>query len=77
MFKFKSLYLFSYGLILSAIVGILLGLFYSLQSTLIEIFWQKATFGGLLDAIMLGGGGPSHYYFTTLFWAPPTKFGGH
>ena len=53
MFKFKSLYLFGYGLILSAIVGILLGLFYSLQSTLIDLFWQKATFGSLLDAIML------------------------
>lgn len=77
MFKFKSLYLFGYGLILSAIVGILLGLFYSLQSTLISLFWQKATFGSLLDAIMLVVVGLviiiSRHYFGPL----PQNLGGH
>lgn len=34
----KQLFLFAYGLVLSAIAGILLGLFYVLQNFLIDFF---------------------------------------
>ncbi|QFP80351.1 chloride channel protein [Latilactobacillus graminis] len=53
MQPFKTFYLFMYGLVLSAIIGVLLGLFYSLQSALITFFWQSTPWRIPLNIVML------------------------
>lgn len=50
---FKHLFLFTYGLILSAVCGTLVGLFYILQGQLIELIWRDSYFQPLRNAVIM------------------------
>ncbi|WP_223875894.1 chloride channel protein [Paucilactobacillus kaifaensis] len=49
----KQLFLFVYGLFLSTIAGILVGIFYALQNFLIEFFWHGNFSRPVINAIIL------------------------
>ena len=49
----KKVLLFMYGLCLSAIAGILISLFYTLQSYLIDLFWPGELSRPLVNALIL------------------------